>query len=198
LIQGLQHLPDRGFQDDGLAAFNKVMAMETISLLDDEKQSMQRTDLSLYEIYNTRLVRIDRSTRDRQDPFQRRVHKLLRAFRYWKLSRRLKTDEEGRGAFHSDNSLSYQNTVFLAEIFGRFVIAVISGVFLVVPLAILSGESDKKTQLSVVSAFILVFSFLVSIMLRVSNLETLIVSAAYAAVLTVFVSNGPTVLESSS
>jgi hypothetical protein len=39
----------------------------------------------------------------------------------------------------------------------------------------------------------IIFSALISVMLKVSNLETIVVSGAYAAVLPVFVSNVPLV-----
>jgi hypothetical protein len=63
--------------------------METFSLLDDEQQASLRDDLSLYEAHKTRLLRVDLGTRSRTDPFQRWLHKYLRAFRYWRLSQRL-------------------------------------------------------------------------------------------------------------
>lgn len=171
------------------------MAMETFSLLDDEKQASQRTDLSLYEKYKTRLVRVDLRPRTAQDPFERRLHKLLRGFRFWSLSRKAQSvrDEEGRlGARRADHKWSYQNTIILAEAAGRFLVATATSLFLIVPLAILTNEVGKTIQLLVVSGFILVFSFLVSVTLRASNLEAMMVSAAYAAVLSVFVSNIPT------
>jgi hypothetical protein len=178
-------------KDDALAAFNNIMAMETFSLLDDEKHSSLRDDLTLHEIYKTRLVRVDLETRNRQDPFQRRLHKYLRAFRYWKLSRRAQNNSEGLGSFRSGHRWSYQNTVFIAEAVGRFVIAGITALFLVVPLAILSHESRKDIQLITVSICIVIFSFTVSILLKSSNVEMVVVSAAYAAILSVFVSNIP-------
>jgi hypothetical protein len=45
--------------DKALTAFNNIMAVETFSLLDDKKQSSLRYDLNLYEIYNTRLLRVE-------------------------------------------------------------------------------------------------------------------------------------------
>ncbi|KAG9228157.1 hypothetical protein BJ875DRAFT_478202 [Amylocarpus encephaloides] len=177
--------------DEALIAFNQIMAMETFSLLDDEKQSNLRTDLSLYEIYNTRLVRVDLGARSKQDPFQRRLHKVLRSFRYWKLAQRSQSNREGLGSFGARHKWSYQNTVLLAEIVGRVIVAAVTGIFLVVPLAILSHQSSKATQLGTVAVFIVTLSILVSVMLKASNLEMMVVSAAYAAVLSVFVSNVP-------
>jgi hypothetical protein len=167
------------------------MAMETFSLLDDEKQCSRRDDLTLHEMYKTRLVRADLGPRSRQDPFQRRIHKLLRSFRYWRLLRRSQNDGEDPGLSITGHGWSHQNTIFIAEVVGRFIIAAITGILLVAPLAILSHEPRREIQLLTVSIFIVIFSVLVAVMLKASNLEIMVVSAASAAVLSVFVSNGP-------
>ncbi|KAF2802721.1 uncharacterized protein BDZ99DRAFT_454406 [Mytilinidion resinicola] len=179
--------------DEALAAFNGMMAMETFSLLDDEKQSSWRSDLNLYEVYKTRLLRVDLGTRARTDPFQRWLHRYLRAFRYWRLSRKSQNSEEGFGSFsvRHHHRWSYQNTILIADIIGRVTAAAFTAVFLVAPLAILSHESSKNVQLVVISVCILVLSFLVSLFLKVSSFEMMAISAAYAAVLSVFVSNTP-------
>lgn len=166
--------------------------METFSLLDDEKQSSLRTDLSLYEIHKTRLLRVDLGTRARTDPFQRWLHQYLRAFRYWRLSRKGGADAEGLGPTpRKGRSWSYQNTILIAEIMGRVATAAVAAVFLIAPLAILSYQSAKNIQLAVISVCILILSFLVSLFLKVSSFEMMAVAAAYAAVLSVFVSNVP-------
>ncbi|KAI9778745.1 MAG: hypothetical protein M1816_003918 [Peltula sp. TS41687] len=135
--------------DGALAAFNKIMPMETCSLLDDEKQSSLQEDLSLYEVYKTRLVRVDLETRSRTDPFQRWLHRYLRAFRYWRLSNKSQNNKaEDLGSFTGGRRRwSYQNTILIAEIIGRVTIAVLTTVFLVTPLVILSQESSKDVQL---------------------------------------------------
>ncbi|KAI1848232.1 hypothetical protein JX265_011721 [Neoarthrinium moseri] len=173
--------------DDALLAFGQIMAMETVSLLDDEKTSSMRTDLTLHEMYKTRLIRADLGTRSRTDPFQRWIHQQLRDFRYWRASKK----QNSPGSFMSlpKDHWSQQNTVLVANIAGRFITAIVAGVSLVVPLAILSASSSKVTQLAVVSACIVIFSLLVAAMLKVSNYEMMVVTAAYAAILSVFVSN---------
>ncbi|KAK8859455.1 hypothetical protein PGQ11_010189 [Apiospora arundinis] len=175
--------------DEALFAFGQIMAMETVSLLDDERSSSLRTDLTLHEMYNTRLIRLDLGTRSRTDPFQRWLHKQLRAFRYWRMSNR----QSNAASFISPpgNHWSHQNTVLIASIAGRFVTSIVIAVFLVVPLAVLSALSSRGTQLAVVSIFIVVFSIVVAAMLKVSNYEMMVVAAAYAAILSVFVSNNP-------
>lgn len=165
--------------------------METFSLLDDEKQSSLRDDLNLYEMYKTRLLRVDMGPRSRTDPFQRWLHKHLRTLRYWRLSRKSQNNEEGLGSSTRCRQWSYQNTILIANIIGRVTTASLTVIFLIAPLGILSNESSKRIQLVVVSVCILTLSFLVALFLKVSSLEMMAVSAAYAAVLSVFVSNVP-------
>ncbi|KAH8770434.1 hypothetical protein F5882DRAFT_180902 [Hyaloscypha sp. PMI_1271] len=177
--------------DEALAAFNNIMAMETFSLLDNDMHSSLRHGFNVHEMHKTRLVRVDLGARTCQDPFQRQLHKCLRSFRYWNLSRKSQSNSEGLGSTTSGHGWSYQNTIFIAEVAGRFITATITGTFLIVPLVILSHQSRKNTQLVTVSICLVCFSFLVSIMLRASNMEVMVVSAAYAAVLSVFLSALP-------
>jgi hypothetical protein len=80
--------------------------------------------------------------------------------------------------------------VVLADITWRVLIALAANVFIVVPLAILSYQTIKRDQLITVSVWIIVFSFLAAILFKASNQATLAVIAGYAAVLSVFVTNG--------
>jgi hypothetical protein len=175
--------------------------METCSMIDDERRLTLRNDLSLYEIYKTRLVRVDLGPRMLQDPCQRCLHKCLRWFRYQILSRKTMSrkpmtwsdNERGVAPTYSNRSTqtwSYQNTVALADTIWRILVALAVNVFIVVPLAILSYQSSKATQLITISVWIVVFSFLTCIFLKTSNQATVAVIAAYAAVLSVFISNG--------
>jgi hypothetical protein len=163
-------------------------------MLDDERQSSLRTDLSLHEIYHTRLIRVDLEPRTFQDPFHRRPHKYLRWFRYWRLSGKSSTDHE-RGTpttyrNRSTRKWSYQNTAVLADSAWRVLVALAANDFIVVPLVILSYQPGKATQLITVSIWIAVFSFVTSIFFKASSQATVAVIAAYAAVLSVFISNG--------
>lgn len=167
------------------------MTMERCSLIDDEQAASTRTDLNLPEMYKTRLLRLDLPSRSRADPVSRWIHRLLRDFRYWKLSRR-----GGAGGVEAQarppgwaGSFSHQESASVANIIGRLITTLMTGFLLVVPLAILSPKSPSNAQLAVVTVCILVFSFLVATMLKASNFEMMAVSAAYAAVLAVFVSS---------
>ena len=180
-------------EDDALAMFNKLMTMETFSLLDDESQCYKRSDLHLYEMYQTRLLRVDIGLSSRGDPLQRMIHKWLRALRYRRLSSKFKKDEEiaeeRNEQYPSPAKHSYQNTVFLAEIISRFLVALFGSVFMVVPLVMISYQERQEAHLITVAIWIIAFSLLVSVVMKVSNQATMGVVAAYAAILSVFVSN---------
>lgn len=179
-----------GYADESLSAFNNLMTMERCSLLDDEKAAMARTDLTLPEMYETRLLRPDLPHRSRADPVSHWIHRLLRDFHYWKLTRRCGTSGvEAQGALGRADSFSHQNSAPIANCLGRFITALMTGVFLVVPLALFRPESSSNEQLVGVAVCILLFSFLVAVMMKASNFEMMAVASAYAAVLSVFVSN---------
>ncbi|KAH8669113.1 hypothetical protein BX600DRAFT_435617 [Xylariales sp. PMI_506] len=174
-------------EDESLIAFNKIMLMETGSKIDGLPKYSFEDDTSLYEIYKTRLLRVDRGPRKYQDPFQRGLNKCLRWYRYRTLSVRQDREE---GTKQSDiRDRRYQDTVVFAETICRIIVALAANVFILVPLAILSYQPSKRVQLIVVTVWVVVFSFLVSTIFKASNQATLAVIAAYAAVLSVFISN---------
>lgn len=175
--------------DEALISFNTIMSMDTFSLLDDGKLANARTDLTLYEKYKTRLLRVDQGPRARQDPLQRFLHQLFRSFRYKRMSKFPTTDPEGTSQLKAHQEWSSQNTALIADITGRCIIAVLTAVFLTVPLATLSRESRKSIQVGVISICVAAFACLVSVLLRASNLDMMVVTAAYTAILAVFVSN---------
>ncbi|KAL6831284.1 hypothetical protein J3E69DRAFT_329123, partial [Trichoderma sp. SZMC 28015] len=177
--------------DEAVIAFNTIMSMDTFALLDDEKQCSLRTDISLYEMYKTRLIRVDQTPRTRQDPLQRSIHQLLRWYRYSRISKVSQSNVEGIGSAGANQAWSSQNAALISDIISRVIIGVVTTIFLIAPLIALSYEPQKGTQIGIISTCIVVFSCLVSAMLRVSNLEMMIVTAAYAAIIAVFVSNGP-------
>ncbi|KAI1746465.1 hypothetical protein F4782DRAFT_536446 [Xylaria castorea] len=72
---------------------------------------------------------------------------------------------------------SYQNTIAIADMIGRATAAAIIGVFIVIPLVVLPYRS-KNTQTPISSILILAFVPLVTVLLRVSNLEMMVVTGA--------------------
>ena len=173
------------------------MRMETFSLAENTHQCLARPDLHAYEKFKTRMLRVDLPLRhNSRDPMQHFLRKGLRRVWYalnrWKL--RTEDEEQGRkGRFSSAITTwdrTYQNTARLAEAASRFMIGLLAGAALVVPLSILASQDSQKTRLLVVIFCVCIFCFLLSLLSKASNYETMAASAAYAAVLTVFISNG--------
>lgn len=167
------------------------MVMERCSLLDDEKAASARTDLTLPEMYETRLLRPDLPPRSRADPMSHWIHRLLRDFQYRKLSRRCGAGgvEGSQRALGRADGLSHQNSAPIANFLGRLITTLMTGVFLVVPLAVLGPQSTSTAQLATVTVCITLFSFVIATTMKASNFEMMAASSAYAAVLSVFVSN---------
>lgn len=187
---------DSRFADEALISFNHVMTMETFSLSDNPSQSNARNDLNPYETYKTRLVRVDLAPRSSsRDPIQHYLRKCLRTLWYSTRSARSEDKDEESGIKSPVSNAramfdrSYQNTARVAEAATRFFVAVFAGSFLVVPLVVLSFQTSKESHLVTVSVCIVVFSLLVSLLSKASNYETMAASAAYAAVLAVFISD---------
>ena len=183
--------------DESLRAFNAIMSMETFSLTDNTNQAVCREDLYAYEKFKTRMLRVDLPLRQgSRDPIQHFLRKGLRRLWYalnvWKL--RAGDEERGRASPFSRVMATwertYQNTSRIAEGVTRFVVAMATGATLIVPLVILSVQHSQRGRLIVVVVFVSIFCFLLSLFSKASNYETMAASAAYAAVLTVLVSNG--------
>ena len=172
------------------------MLMETYSLADNSWESGLRTDFNPYESYKTRLIRVDQAYRSgSRDVIRHVLRKYFRAFWFFVrrggIGRGVREPYESAAALESNLKKSYQNTAHLAEITTRFLVALLAGAFLVIPLVVLSHQSSSKTHLITVSICIVTFSLLVSLLSKASNEQTMVASAGYAAVLVVFLSNSP-------
>lgn len=172
--------------------------METFSLADNINQSIARQDLHAYEKFKTRMLRVDLPRRhSSRDPVQHFLRKGLRRIWYALNLQKLCADDEERGPTRTGplNKMmaswdrTYQNTTRIAEAVTRLAIALITGAALVIPLVVLSRQDSQEGRLLVVISFVGAFCFLLSVFSKASNYETMAASAAYAAVLTVFVSN---------
>ncbi|KAI7782629.1 uncharacterized protein LA080_013117 [Diaporthe eres] len=75
----------------------------------------------------------------------------------------------------------------LVDALARFIIAITGGACLIVPMVIMSLSPSKVESLVAVSVAVVIFSLMLSFGIRVSNIETLVSTATYAAVLVVFV-----------
>ena len=175
------------------------MTMETFSLADNFEKASPRKDLHAFEKFKTRLLRVDLPLRkSSRDPIQHYLRKGLRRLWYHFGVYRLRTDDEEQSSRSPSPTVTsswdrtYQNTARVAEILTRFAIAMVAGASLVVPLALLSSQQSQSIRLVIVAVCITVFSFIIALLSKASNYESMAATAAYAAVLTVFLSNGPT------
>ena len=75
----------------------------------------------------------------------------------------------------------------LVDRLARFLVALTGGSFLIVPMVVMSLNPSQTKGLVTVSAAVLLFILGLSFGVRVSNFETLVATATYAAVLVVFV-----------
>ncbi|KAB5533490.1 hypothetical protein GE09DRAFT_1144103 [Coniochaeta sp. 2T2.1] len=69
----------------------------------------------------------------------------------------------------------------------RLIIALAGGLFLIVPVHIMSFSPSLIKNLITVSMSVAVFALVVSFLVRVTNIDTLVSTATYVAVLVVFV-----------
>ena len=171
------------------------MTMENHALSDNKWQSGLRNDQIPYDIYKTRLVRFDlASSRGARDPLRRSLRRYLRAF--WFFVR------FGRGKFpqqaHLDSDIdlgshlkrSYWYTARLVDGITRFLVALLAGALLIIPLLIMSKQSSDEVHLVTMSLCVILLSFTMSLQSKTSNEQTVAATAGYAAVLVVFLSRG--------
>lgn len=74
-----------------------------------------------------------------------------------------------------------------ADVFARFVVAMVGALFILVPMYIMSLNQNRTKNLVTTTIAVVLFTIVCSITLRTTNDQTLGSTAAYAAVLVVFV-----------
>jgi hypothetical protein len=79
------------------------------------------------------------------------------------------------------------------EHLARFILALVSGAAVIVPMIIIVYNSSKLKSVITTTVAILLFALFISLSTRSSNQETLAATATYAAVLIVFVGTSGTV-----
>jgi VIT1/CCC1 family predicted Fe2+/Mn2+ transporter len=188
------------------------MTMETFALADHQELAEQ-SNLTREETFRTRLIQVDRPVRGSvRDPIQHWLRKAFRRIWYHTLTSKPTVSSASQSSSTAStftpaaNSLedgirigtsavrrrtwrSHQNTARLADAVSRFLFGLLTGALLITPMAVLLGqENDRPAQLITVSISIVMFSLLVALASRASPQETMAASAAYAAVLVVFVS----------
>jgi hypothetical protein len=192
-------LTQRTTADEGLLALNQIMMMETFALADSGWLSKFHDKQSKFETSKTRLLRLDLlAGRGSKDLIDHSLRRCLRSFWFFVRSggyRNSNSDVEHDSDREARLRRSYQNTTMIAEVTARFIFALIAGSSLVVPLVFLINQPTKTAQLVIVVTFTVLFSLLVSLLSKASNQEIMAATAAYAAVLVVFISNNPQIQE---
>jgi uncharacterized membrane protein len=93
---------------------------------------------------------------------------------------------EARKTEYNDRKSPREVSAFVDR-FTRFVVAGVGGLFLIGPMLIMSFGPSKNKSLITVSASVMLFISVLSLWIKVSNVEALVSAATYAAVLVVFV-----------
>ncbi len=87
---------------------------------------------------------------------------------------------------YTHNAVAREVSPFVDKL-ARFVVAITGGLSLVLPMLVMRLNQNETKSLITTSVAVLIFSALVSIVFKATNAETLGITAAYAAVLVVFV-----------
>ena len=174
--------------------------METFTLSNNRWQFNTRENTNSYEVFKSRLVRVDLPRRTgSRDILRHYLQKSLRAIWFFAYFRQasgssvshIPPSESPSVLERNSSKQSYQNTAQLVDFLTRFIVAISSCAFLVVPLATLSTARSHNAQLALISVFIVLFCLLISSLSKASNQEIMTASAAYAAVLVVFLAASP-------
>lgn len=181
--------------------------METFALADSGWLGKYHKKQSEYEAYKTRMLRVDLlARRGSKDLIEHGLRRILRAFWFFVRSggRRsnavlqppaqdLERDVGGRRRDQPYDELraAYQNTTMIAEFSAKFIFALIAGSSLVIPLAFLTAQQSQSAHMTTIVVFIIIVSLVLSLLSKATNQEIMAASAAYAAVLVVFISNSP-------
>ncbi|TGO57574.1 hypothetical protein BCON_0064g00440 [Botryotinia convoluta] len=173
--------------DEAIINFNSISRLQTIALSDCGWLSTIRDDITMEEMYLTRLMRVDLAPAD-SDPIRRALHRWLRKFWYAKRVMSSNLESSKRTPMAPGVSQRYQNTITIADIMARFLFACVAGASLVFPLVILSYQERLHTRLLTITLCIIVFAIVLSLTAPASNQTVMGTAAAYAAVLSVYVS----------
>ncbi|KAF7876956.1 uncharacterized protein EAF02_008176 [Botrytis sinoallii] len=166
--------------DEAILNFNNISRLQTIALSDCGRLSAIRDDITIKEMYKTRLMRVTHACGSRACGFGSHTPSAA------PMSAQILSSE--RSPMTSGVSQRYQNTITIADIMARFLFACVAGASLVFPLVILSYQERLHTRLLTISLCIIVFAIVVSLAAPASNQAIMGTAAAYAAVLSVYVS----------
>jgi hypothetical protein len=131
--------------------------------------------------YDNQYLSLNRKPSQRSDP----VREFLRKH----LPRHLSWSEEEKSARRADYSRGLPPEMYSRSLnrIARFLVGIVGGAWLIVPLLIMAFHSSlTKTMITVCIAVVL-FALAVSLLFETDNKDTVTATATYAAVLVVFV-----------
>src|SRR5579862_3919273 len=131
--------------------------------------------------YDNQYLSLNPKPTQRPDP----VREFLRIY----LPRHLSWTQEERSVRRADYSQSLPPEMYSRSVdhIARFLVGIVGGACLIVPLLIMAFHSSlSKTMITVCTAVVL-FSLAVSLLFELDNKDTVTATATYAAVLVVFV-----------
>lgn len=172
--------------DDALIRFNQVMQMQTFALSDDVWHLAFRQKFNEWEQSKTRLVRVDLPINRARSALENSLNHFLR--KAWQKWTRRWRASPGLGAERAANK-SPQNIIRATRCIVCLLVALLAAAILVVPLLLLSDQRSNASDLLTIGLFIVIFCFAVSFSSGSSALATMGATAAYAAVLVVFISS---------
>ncbi|KAJ5478894.1 hypothetical protein N7530_004403 [Penicillium desertorum] len=117
---------------------------------------------------------------ERVDPLRRALMRYMPSFLAFSGEEKMSRARE-----YSEGKAPREVSVFVDRL-TRFLVAMTGGIFLVVPMIIMTLHQSKTKSLITVSICIILFALIMALGVRVSNVETLVSTATYAAVLMVF------------
>lgn len=161
--------------------FNHLMQMKTFSMFDDPRHTTYHPDSNDWEACKTRLIRVDLQAGPARSPVENGLHRALRWFRF---------KRRPAGSRAGVDSTSF-NSITLSNIVLGVLVATGTIILFVAPMVLLSPQKSEASvkEIIIISVFIGVFSFVVSFCSGSSAINTMGATAAYAAVLVVFLSN---------
>lgn len=128
------------------------------------------------------LRRSFKSTSSPIDPLRSFLKKVLPKGLTWTQEERDRRDQ-----FHYGLGWTPDDISPFVDTLARFIVAITGGLSLVIPMLVMRLGETLAKSLTTVSVAVVLFSALTSLMFKASNVETLGATAAYAAVLVVFV-----------
>ncbi|KAK3656370.1 hypothetical protein LTR56_003072 [Elasticomyces elasticus] len=139
-------------------------------------------DIKAFESANYRCVAQHSSNNETVDSVRTFLREYLPSSFTW-------TEEEKQAQKErlDENTYMPKQLARKAEILARFIVAMFGALFILVPMYIMALSTNRTKNLVTTTVAVLLFAIVCSLTLRASNDQTLGATAAYAAVLVVFV-----------